>query len=504
MVHSGCGADVTSAAATLTVNPATSITTQPTSQTLCAGSNATFTVVAAGTAPITYQWKKGASNIVGATSASLTLNNITAADAASYTVVVHSGCGADVTSAAATLTVNAATSITTQPASQTVCTGSNATFTVVAAGTAPITYQWKKGGTDIVGATSASLTLNSVTAADAASYTVLVHSGCGADVTSSAAVLTVNPSTSITTQPTNQIACAGSNATFTVVAAGTAPITYQWKKGASNIVGATSASLTLNNVTAADAASYTVVVHSGCGADVTSAAATLTVNAATSITTQPTSQTLCAGSNATFTVVASGTGTITYQWKKGASNIVGATSASLTINNISAADAASYTVVVHSDCGADVTSSAAVLTVNPSTSITTQPTNQTACAGSNATFTVVAAGTAPITYQWKKGATNIVGATSASLTLNSVTAADAASYTVLVHSGCGADVTSSAATLTVNPATSITTQPTSQTLCAGSNATFTVVAAGTAPITYQWKKGGIEYSRCNECQPNLK
>ena len=182
----------------------------------------------------------------------------------------------------------------------------------------------------------------------------MVHSGCGADVTSSAAVLTVNPSTSITTQPTNQIACAGSNATFTVVAAGTAPITYQWKKGASNIVGATSASLTLNNVTAADAASYTVVVHSGCGADVTSAAATLTVNAATSITTQPTSQTLCAGSNATFTVVASGTGTITYQWKKGASNIVGATSASLTINNISAADAASYTVVVHSDCGADV------------------------------------------------------------------------------------------------------------------------------------------------------
>ncbi len=468
---------------TVTIGTPTSITTQPTAQTVCEGAAANFSVVAAGNG-LTYQWRKGGSNITGATSATLNLNNVTAADAANYDVVITGSCGS-VTSTAVALTVNAATSITTQPTAQTACAGTNASFTVVAAGSGTLTYQWRKNTTNITGATSATLNLNNVSAADAANYDVVITGACGS-VTSTAAALTINAATSITTQPTAQTACAGTNASFTVAAAGSGTLTYQWRKNTTNITGATSATLILNNVTAADAANYDVVITGTCGS-ITSNAVALTVNATTTITTQPTAQTACAGTNASFTVVAAGSGTLTYQWRKNTTNITGATSATLNLNNVSAADAANYDVVITGTCGS-VTSNAVALTVNAATSITTQPTAQTACAGTNASFTVVAAGSGTLTYQWRKNTTNITGATSATLNLNNVTAADAANYDVVITGTCGS-ITSSAVALTVNATTAITTQPTAVTACQG-NASFTVAATG-ANLTYQWQLNGV-------------
>ncbi|MER3465637.1 MAG: hypothetical protein C4329_15710, partial [Chitinophagaceae bacterium] len=282
------GADEIASACT-----APTITTQPTAVTVCAGASASFTVVASGTATLTYQWRKGGTNITGATSATYTIAATTAADAGNYDVVITNGCG-NVTSTAVALTVNAVTAITTQPTNQSACTGSSASFTVVATGT-NLTYQWRKGGVNIGGATSATYTIPSVTAGDAGTYDVIVTGACG-NVTSTAVALTVNAATAITTQPTNQSACPGANATFTVVATGSGTVTYQWRKGGSAISGATSATLTLTNVTAADAGTYDVVITAACGS-VTSTAVSLTVGGTPSITTQPTNQNGCSGSS---------------------------------------------------------------------------------------------------------------------------------------------------------------------------------------------------------------
>ena len=122
--------------------------------------------------------------------------------------------------------------------------------------------------------------------------------------------------------------------------------------------------------------------------------------------------------------------------------------------------------------------------------ITTQPASRTVTAGQSATFTVAASGTAPLSYQWQKDGANLAGATSATLTLSSVTSANAGSYRAVVSNSAGS-ATSAAATLTVNPAVvapAITTQPASQTVTAGANVTFTVAASGTAPLSYQWQK----------------
>src|SRR5207248_2261071 len=141
---------VTSNTATLTVNAAATaptITAQTVSQTVTVGQTATFSVVASGTAPLSYQWQKNGANISGATTASYTTPATTSTDnGATYDVVVSNSAGT-VTSNTATLTVNAAAvapAITAQPVSQTVTAGQTATLSVTAAGTAPLSYQWQK------------------------------------------------------------------------------------------------------------------------------------------------------------------------------------------------------------------------------------------------------------------------------------------------------------------------------------------------------------------------
>src|SRR5208283_4313951 len=265
---------------------APTITTQPTNQTVTAGQTATFTVVAAGTAPLSYQWQKNAANIAGATAASYTTPVTTTSDSGSTFAVVVSNTAGTVTSATATLTVNAAPvapTITTQPTNQTVTAGQTATFTVVAAGTAPLSYQWQKNAANIAGATAASYTTPVTTTSDSGSTFAVVVSNTAGTVTSATATLTVNAAPvapTITTQPTNQTVTAGQTATFTVVAAGTAPLSYQWQKNAANIAGATAASYTTPVTTTSDSGSTFAVVVSNTAGTVTSATATLTVNAA--------------------------------------------------------------------------------------------------------------------------------------------------------------------------------------------------------------------------------
>src|SRR5437588_555759 len=143
IVNSGCGgyvARTTNASSTAGSSTAPSITNQPASQMLTVGQTATFSVVATGTAPLSYQWMRSGTTITGATSSSYTTPLTTSADTGSQFAVMVCDTAGYVTSTAATLTVTAAAaapSITTQPASQTVTAGQTATFGVVAGGTAP-------------------------------------------------------------------------------------------------------------------------------------------------------------------------------------------------------------------------------------------------------------------------------------------------------------------------------------------------------------------------------
>jgi hypothetical protein len=504
----------------LTVNSAPEITLQPENQTGCVGASVSFAVTATGT-DLTYQWRKGivnltnSGNISGATSATLTIDPVALLDVATdYNVVVSGVCTPAVTSSNASLAVNSAPEITLQPENQTGCEGVSASFSVTATGT-DLTYQWRKGtvnlvdGTTISGATTSTLTIDPVDLLDAATdYNVVITGACAPAVTSSNASLVVNSAPVITLQPEDQTGCAGNSASFIVEATGT-DLTYQWRKGTVDLVdgdaisGATTSVLTIDpvdNTVVAD--NYNVVISGLCGSPVTSVNVSLTLSSTIEITAQPTNQTVCVGSSASFSVTAVGAG-ITYQWRKGTVDLVdgdaisGVNTATLTIDPVSADDAAdNYNVVMSGTCSSSIFSDNASLTVNTVPVITLQPANQIGCTGGSASFTVEATGSG-LTYQWRKGTANLVdgvaitGATTATLTIDPVNASDEApDYDVVVTGTCGSPVQSNNASLVVNISPEITEQPIDQTVDAGGAASFSVTATGT-DITYQWRRGTV-------------
>ena len=456
LIQSGC-AGITSLA-----DPPPSIKTQPTNQMVSVGKTATFSVDAVGTHPFLYQWRRDGTAISGATGSSFTTSPTTAADdGQTFTVVVSNKAGT-VTSDPATLTVTATDvgpSITSAPASQSIMVGQTATFSMSASGTAPLSYQWSKNGAAIPGATSSTYTTPATTSSDnGAQFTILVSNSVGS-ITSAAATLTVNAAAvgpSITSQPSSQTVTAGQTATFSVSVSGTAPLNYQWNRNGAVISGATGSSYTTPIETTADnGAQFTVLVGNSAGS-IISAAATLTVNAAAvppAITTQPVSQTVIVGQTAGFSVTASGTAPLAYQWNKNGSAISGATSWTYTTPATTPSDNGSRFTVSVSNGAGNVTSGAAILTVNSSPSITSQPASQTVIAGQAASFTVAASGTGPLSYQWQKNGTVISGINSASYTTPVTTTADTGSRFTVVVSNMAGSTTSNAATLTVNAAT---------------------------------------------------
>jgi hypothetical protein len=482
-----------------------SATVQPTSETVTAGQTASFSVSAWGVTPLGYQWKKNGTAINGATSVTYTTPPAMSSDnGAQFDVTVFTSNGST-SSNSATLTVNAAAvapSITAQPASRTVTAGQTASFSVAATGTAPLSYKWMKGGAPIAGATSSTYTTPATITGDTGSQFSITVSNSAGNVTSTAATLTVSAAAvapSITTQPVSRTVIAGQTASFSVAATGTAPLSYQWMKSGTSIAGATLAAYTTLVTTTADSGSQFSITVSNSAGNVTSTAATLTVNAAVvapSITTQPVSRTVIAGQTASFSVAATGTAPLSYQWMKSGTPIAGATLATYTTPVTTTVDAGSQFSITVSNSAGSVTSNAATLTVTAAAvapAITTEPASRTVIAGQTASFSVAATGTAPLNYQWMKGGTPIAGATSSSYTTPATTTADSGSQFSITVSNSAGNVTSNAATLTVTAAAvapAITTQPASRTVIAGQTASFSIAATGTAPLNYQWMKGG--------------
>ena len=338
----------------------------------------------------------------------------------------------------------------------------------------------------------------------------------GGALTTTAMTATMTPGcssafTGVITEPVNETVCAGNSASFSVTASG-AGLKYQWRKGTKDLAngngisGATSDSLTIKPVTSSDTASdYNVVVTGANGPNDTSINVSLSINAVLAITKNPANASICAGNSAGFSVAATGTG-LTYQWRKGTVNLIngtnisGAKSDSLTIKSVSASDTASnYNVIISNVCSSKDTSVNVSLSLNAVLAITKNPDNVSACTGNSIGFSVTATGTG-LTYQWRKGAvnlnngTNISGAKSDMLTINSASASDAASdYNVIISNPCSSKDTSINVSLTINTQPTITAGPKNQTVKAGNSANFSVTATGTG-IAYQWKKGKADLS----------
>jgi hypothetical protein len=328
---------------------------QPVSQAVSLGQPASFTTVAVGTA---YQWQINGTNLNGATTSAYGIASVAATDVGSYACVITGTNGTLATSPAA-LTLIGPPSIVAQPQSLTVTQSQSAVFSVTAVGTTPLSCQWWFNSAPISGATATNYTLSSAQATNAGSYSVVVTNVLGS-ITSSVAMLTVTLPPTVTNPPQSLTVNQGGAAPFSVGVSGTAPFGYQWLFNGGVISAATASGYTVASAQATDAGSYSVVITNVLGS-VTSAVATLTVIVPPAITNQPVSRTVLQGTCATFTVAASGTTPLSYQWQWNSTAYPPNTSSS----SFTACNAGSYSVTVSNQAGVVVSDTVTLSFTNP-------------------------------------------------------------------------------------------------------------------------------------------
>jgi hypothetical protein len=163
----------------------------------------------------------------------------------------------------------------------------------------------------------------------------------------------------ITTQPASQTVIAGATVTFSVAATGAVPLRYQWRRNGGNISGATNVAYVISNVLSNQAGNYTVVV-SNAGGTVTSTNAVLVVNVPPFITSQPQNRAVASGSSVTFSVTASGTAPLRYQWFKDLVALTGSTNATLLLTNVQPHHIGFYSVMVSNVAGMVLSTNAAL------------------------------------------------------------------------------------------------------------------------------------------------
>jgi hypothetical protein len=395
-----------------------------------------------------------------------------------------------------------APSIITQPANLAVKAGATAAFTVTAAGTPPLSYQWQFNGTNVAGATGTALTLSNVQSAQAGSYTVRVTNTFGS-IMSSNAVLTVNQAPPCATPPAglvswwraegNALDQAGTNngtlVGNTTYGAGRVGQAFVFDGSGDAVSVGTPTNLQLQNFTieawvkrssttrgsqdsSGSGAIYNCTWGGYCfnvcddgrlalgkiGYSAVYSTRTITdTNNFHHITVTKN------GSVVAFYVDGNGETAAAYDPGfefNGPSAIGGRgsdyrTSFLGSIDEVSIYNRALAAAEIQAIYNADGAGKCTALTAP---FITSQPTNQTVTAGGTATFTVAADGTPPLNYQWRWNGTNLAGATGTALTLSNVQSAQAGSYAVRVTNTFGS-VLSSNAVLTVNSTPSCSPPP---------------------------------------------
>ncbi|HNV00470.1 MAG TPA: immunoglobulin domain-containing protein, partial [Verrucomicrobiota bacterium] len=454
-------------------SPATeppSIFAHPAGATVLLGTPATLSVVASGARALTYQWEKDGQPVDGATGSTLTFPAVTLADAGEYRVVVNNQYGTAISHVARLIVDPGVPVLVTQPQSQTKRVGAEAMFTVEATGALPLTYQWHKDGQAITGAIEPTYHVAAVSAADAGAYTVVVRNVSGSVISEVATLVLVFTPPAVNVD----LAVASGQNVYTGVAAAPDPGTV-WNQvtenalrsaldrtlalvdsdGLPSSIGFTSASfgepgsgLFANN--GGGNALQATYWHSGVGNESPPFGFTnldpavrydvYVYGIATDFGLGYTQRISRVGgeSQALNQVVNTGF-PILHEDYALFRDITGVTEVMFTAGE--------------SGNGA-VFSTVTGLQIIPATDtpkILQSPTDRFVRQGASVTFTVVATGTAPFTYQWRKNGVAIQGATGDTYVIASARADDEGLYSVVVSNAAGS-VTSESGRLTLQTA----------------------------------------------------
>ena len=442
-------------------------TQQPTNRTVNAGLPVAFSATVTGTAPLFYQWRFNGTNIGGATGAAYNIASAQTSHAGLYSVRVTNLFGSVLSSnAQLTVVVPPVTNppaFTQQATNRTVTAGASTTFSAAVTGSSPLAYQWRFNGTNLAGATNITYSIGSVLSNHAGLYSLRVTNLYGAAVSSNAQLsLGGGTQPAFTQQATNRTVTEGLPTTFSATVTGTAPLAYQWRFNGTNIFGATNAAYNIAAVQVGQGGPYSLRVTNLYGAAVSSNAA-LTVETtpppptAPSIYFNPSNRTVAVGSSTTFSVEATGTAPLSFQWRFNGIDITNATGTTYAIASVQTNDAGIYSVSVTNLYGADLSTNALLTVTNVPAGdpplITQQPTNRTVTVGSSTAFSAGVTGTAPLSYQWRFNGFNITNATNLTYSIAAAQSNQAGLYSLRVTNLFGSALSSNALLTVVPPVT---------------------------------------------------
>ncbi len=508
VVYNACSSASTD---TIELYPADStMVTNPTSKTRCEGSVVNFTVNATGS-NLNYQWQfagtsltTGNPHYINVKGSTLGINDITSADEGLYTCLVTGTCTYSGPTPGASLTVADSVRILDNPINDTVCKGSDASFTVTVSSGNPTRYAWKQiSGALPADSINSTLIFPGAVESNQGDYYCVISNGVCDSITSNTIHLEVEDSLKINPPlVASDTSCEGASIHFDVDASGPTNIYYQWYKASTpllnitgKITGVNSASLGINNIVPGDGGSYNCKVTSVCG-NSPQGPVVLKVNEDVDYIPLPLAQSVTLGGTATFTVTATGD-TTGFQWYgvshgilADGGNISGATKKKLVISNAALTDEDTYYCVISGLCNT-VNTTGIDLTVISSSVISTQPDSiQTYCSDETLSLSIETSGTGH-NYEWWRGSTQLINdgrilnADTKALTILNVTTADAGSYYCKITDVTPVE-TSKTSIVSIYPATQILTSPNDAVRCVGDLVTFAVSAKGGGILHYQW------------------
>jgi alpha-tubulin suppressor-like RCC1 family protein len=310
------------------------------------------------------------------------------------------------------------------PVNRTVVSGSRAYFRALATGELPLSYQWQRDGTNILGATNVVLTITNAQPSHVGAYTLVASNAFGI-ATNGSMLLTVLP-LEITQHPSNRVQYLGGNVSFSVVAEGQGPLYYQWLHNDEPLAAGTNATLTLTNLQPSDTGSYSVIVSNLHGFEL-SQPAQLELPAIL-VTSQPPNQTILINSNRTLAINVAGIAPFGFHWQLNGQALAIETN-TVNLNPAALTDSGTYSVTISNSYGS--TNITFDLTVVPSLIIGT-PLNQSMYRGGTASFALNVQTLIPAYYQWMLDGAVLPEATNAVLNLTNVQSAHAGTYSIVL------------------------------------------------------------------------
>jgi hypothetical protein len=447
-------------------------------------------VVANGTPPLSYQWRKNGNNISGATQSSYSISNLRQSHFADYSVVVSNSADS-VTSNNAVLTQiieSLPVSIVMQPDSVVAATGGNVSFEVSAIGSGTLRYQWKKNGQNIAGATLEYYTINNIKESHFGSYSVYVYND-NSSATSDAVTLTkktVSSPPKFWIQPKSQELDNGEKVLLSAEAEGSSPIFYQWVKDEQDIPGATLNTYTINNFQARHVGEYYLIARNAAGESISDTAEiTLLADAIVELTG--------------IELIGEKTVKINYQISPEADYAIEASTDLSAWEPIFESTSSGQTEFLVDNISGELGKRFYRLDIKGKPVappiIIEQPSSKTVAVGETATFTASVDSESSVKYQWYKDNIEIENATATELVIDNAKLSDAASYNLVV-SNEGGLVISASAKLTVEKESgkppTITQQPIPLRLARNQSGSLSVEVTGTKPFEYQWYKYGTK------------